>query len=89
MAIAKRRTWVYVLAVFAGLVLGGLLGKLCEGSQYLWWLDYGMSFGFDATAPFTIDLYILKFTLAVGFWFKINVASILGVLISFLIFRKL
>ena len=48
-----------------------------------------MSFGFDATAPFTIDLYILKFTLAVGFWFKINVASILGVLISFLIFRKL
>lgn len=89
MAVVKRRSWLWIFAIVAGLVLGGLLGKLCEGSVYLWWLDYGIKFGFDTSAPVNIDIYILKLTLSLGLWFHINVASILGVIIACFLFRKL
>ncbi len=83
------RAWYYLLAVLIGIVLGGLVAKLVEGSPYLWWLGWGLDFGFDMDQPLHIDLGVLRFTFALGIWIKINVATIVGIVLSILLFRKL
>lgn len=88
MAVARKRGWLYIFALVGGLVLGSLLGKLCADSQYLWWLGYSLDFGFQLPKSVDIDIYLLKFTFSLGVWFRFNVASILGMLTSALIFRR-
>ncbi len=88
MAVARRRGWVYTVALIGGLLIGSLIGKLCEGSQYLWWLGYSIDFGFHLPENVTLDIYIMRLTFSFGVWFQFNVASVLGMLASFLIFRK-
>lgn len=81
----NKNVWLGVLFVLAGLVIGGLLGELASKVDFLWWLAYGQEFGIST--PFTIDLNILKLT--VGIMIKINIASILGVIISMFIYKKM
>ena len=80
----KKNTWICIMFILAGLVIGGLIGKLTEGVDFLWWLSYGQEFGIKD--PLTLDLGIAKLTFA--FMFKINIASIIGVIISSFIYRK-
>lgn len=72
--------------LFGGIVgesLGLILGKLGEATHagfdnniravfVDWWFTIGSSDG----QPITIDLYMIKF--AIGFGFRMNVASIIG-----------
>ena len=53
---------------------------------FLWWLSYGQEFGLSANSPLVLDLGIAKVTFAL--MFKINIASIIGVIISIFIYRK-
>lgn len=80
----NKNTWICILFILAGLVIGGLIGKLTEGVDFLWWLSYGQEFGLSS--PLILDLGIIKLTFAV--MFKINIASIIGVIISIFIYRK-
>lgn len=80
----KGKAWICILFILAGLVIGGLIGQLTEGVDFLWWLSYGQEFGLSS--PLILDLGIIKLTFAV--MFKINIASILGVIISIFIYRK-
>lgn len=41
-----KNNWALVLLILVGVVLGGLIGKLCAGVPALSWLSYGQSFGF-------------------------------------------
>lgn len=50
----------------------------------LWWLGYGQEFGL--TSPLDLDLSVLKITF--GMVIKINIASIVGMVISIFIYRK-
>lgn len=88
MAIAKRRGWVYTVALIGGLLIGSLFGKLCEGSTYLWWLGYSIDFGFDMPETVTLDVYLMTLKFSFGVWFRFSVASILGMAAAWLIFRK-
>lgn len=80
----NKNGWVCILFILAGLVIGGLIGKLTEGIDFLWWLSYGQEFGLSS--PFVLDLGVAKLTFAI--MFKINIASIIGVIISVFIYRK-
>ena len=80
----KGKAWICILFILAGLEIGGLIGQLTEGVDFLWWLSYGQEFGLSS--PLILDLGIIKLTFAV--MFKINIASILGVIISIFIYRK-
>ena len=80
----NKNTWICILFILAGLVIGGLIGQLTEGVDFLWWLSYGQEFGLSS--PLILDLGLIKLTFAV--MFKINIASILGVIISIFIYRK-
>ena len=80
----KGKGWVCVLFILAGLVIGGLIGNLTSGVDFLWWLSYGQEFGLSS--PLILDLGVVKLTFAI--MFKINIASIVGVIISMFIYRK-
>ena len=64
---------------------GGLLGELASRVNALWWLAYGENFGLSS--PIELDLNIIKITF--GLMFKINIASIIGVIISMVIYKKM
>ena len=79
-----KSTWVCIIFLLAGLVIGGLIGELTSGVDFLWWLSYGQEFGLEE--PITLNLNVVRLTF--GIVFKINIASIIGVIISMLIYKK-
>ena len=80
----EKNIWVFLIFILSGIVLGGVLGVLAEKVRWLWWLSYGEEFGL--TDPVVLDLSVLKITF--GLWIKINVASIIGMILAVLIYRK-
>ena len=80
----KGKGWICVLFILAGLVIGGLIGNLTSGIDFLWWLSYGQEFGLSS--QLILDLGVIKLTFAI--MFKINIAIIVGVIISMFIYRK-
>ena len=84
MATKEKNIWILLIFILSGLVVGGLLGELASKVNWSWWLSYGQEFGLSQ--PLTLDLQVVKLTFAITF--KINIASILGVIISMFIYRK-
>ncbi len=75
-------TLSFLLVMLVGLVIGGIIGDVF--SKYAPILSYGRAIGFD---PVTIDLSVMTFV--IGFKMQINLAAILGLIISLLIFKRL
>jgi hypothetical protein len=84
MATRDKNIWILLIFLLAGLVLGGLLGEFASKVDFLWWLSYGESFGL--TSPIELDLNVI--TITFGLWFKMNVASIIGMAIAIFVYRK-
>lgn len=82
---AGKKTWALFLLLLAGIVLGGFIGMLAEGVPALSWLSYGQTFGFDNPIVLNLGLLVITFGLNI----KITIASILGVVISIIIYRLL
>ncbi len=78
----SANTLVLVIFLLIGLVIGSFIGDLLSGTIDL--LSFGKTIGFD---PFTLDLVFLKLTL--GLEFTINLASILGLLLALMIYKKI
>lgn len=81
----EKNVWILIIFLLAGLVIGGLLGRLAASVSWLWWLAYEMKFGL--TQPLVLDLSVLKITF--GLMFNINIASIIGMAIAIFIYRKI
>ena len=84
MATKEKNFWILLIFLLSGLVIGGLLGELANKVDWLWWLSYGQSFGLST--PVTLDLSILKITFSC--MIKINVASIIGIILAVIWYRK-
>lgn len=84
MATREKNVWILLLFILSGLVIGGLLGEIAAKIDFLWWLGYGQEFGLSS--PVQLDLNILK--ISFGLMFKINIASIIGLIISIVVYRK-
>lgn len=84
MAIKDKNTWIALLFVCAGLVIGGLLGEVASQVDWLSWLAYGQTFGIEN--PFVLDLNVLSLTFA--FALHINIASIIGLTVAIFLYRK-
>ena len=84
MATKEKNIWILLVFLLSGLVIGGLLGELASKVDWLWWLSYGQSFGLST--PVTLDLSVLKITFSC--MIKINVASIIGMLLAVIWYRK-
>ena len=84
MATREKNIWVLLLFILSGIVVGGLLGNLAAHVDFLSWLAYGEEFGL--ATPIELDLNVVKLTF--GLMFKINIASIIGLGIAIIWYRK-
>lgn len=80
-----KNSWALFLLMLAGIILGGFIGTLTADMPGFAWLNYGQSFGFDN--PIVLNLGILVITFALNI--KITIASIIGLVISAIIYRFL
>ena len=85
MATKEKNIWVLLVFILSGLVVGGLLGQLASSVDWLWWLSYSQTFGLQD--PIVLDLSVVTITFAL--MFKISVASIIGMLLAILIYKKI
>lgn len=85
MATRDKNTWIVILFIFAGLVIGGLLGQVASQVDWLGWLSYGQTFGIQE--PFVLNMNVLSLTFA--FSIQINIASIIGLAIAIFLYKKL
>ena len=85
MSAKDRNVWILLIFIFSGLVRGGLLGQVAANVAALSWLSYGESFGL----PHPVELDLNVITITFGFMLKINIASILGILIAIFAYKKI
>lgn len=77
--------WLFWILLFAGIILGGLLGQLASEVSFLSWLAYGESFGL--TQPLALDLGVVQLSFSI--MVNLNVASIIGVIFGVLVYKWL
>ena len=81
----SKNAWALFLLILGGIVLGGFIGMLAEGVPALSWLSYGHSFGLDEPIVLNLGVLVVTFGLSI----KITMASIIGVILSVIIYRFL
>ena len=81
----SKNGWVLLIMLLSGIVLGGFIGMLTANVSGLSWPNYGQSFGLENPIVLDLGLLILTFGLTI----HISIASILGVVIAIIIYRKL
>lgn len=84
MATKEKNIWILLVFLLSGLVVGGLLGEIAAQVDWLWWLSYGEKFGLSS--PIELDLSVI--TITFGLMFKMNIASIIGMVVAIFIYRK-
>lgn len=82
---SDRKFWIFLIFLFSGIIIGGLLGELVKSVSWLSWLGYGESFGL--TEPLVLDIAILQLTFSV--MIHLNVASIIGIIIAIIVYKKI
>ena len=75
----KRVNWVLVLLILIGFVIGGFIGTYFEGT----FLNYGQNFGLSTPIVLDLGFFILTFGLSI----HITIASVIGVVISLVVYR--
>ena len=85
MATREKNIWILLLFILSGIVVGGStrqLGRTCGFfiMACLWW-RIGLS------TPIELDLNVVK--LIFGLMFKINIASIIGIVLAIFIYKKI
>lgn len=85
MATREKNIWILLLFILSGIVVGGLLGNIASQVSFLSWLAYGEEFGL--ANPIELDLNVIKLTF--GLMLKINIASIIGIVLAIFIYKKI
>lgn len=85
MATREKNIWILILFILCGLVIGGLLGEVASKVDFLWWLSYGEEFGL--AEPIILNLQVI--TITFGLMFKINISSIIGMILAIFIYKKI
>jgi hypothetical protein len=75
----KRVNWLFLLLVLIGFVIGGFIGTYFDGT----FLNYGQTFGLTNPVELNLGFIVLTFGLRI----QISIASVLGVIISLVVYR--
>ena len=75
----KKVNWVLIVLVLIGFVVGRFIGTYFDGT----FLNYGQNFGMSNPVELNLGFIILTF----GIQFHITIASVFGVIISFVVYK--
>lgn len=73
---------ILLILLLIGAIFGSLIGELLSDVAPV--LNFGKSIGVD---PFVVDLNVIVITF--GFKLSLNLAGILGLIIAFIVYKKL
>ena len=79
----SKNSWVLLLMVLSGIVLGGFIGEAASGVLFLSWLNFGQSFGLNDPLVLNLGILVITFGLSI----RITMASIIGVIIAILTYH--
>lgn len=75
----RKVNWTLIVLVLIGFVIGRFIGTYFDGT----FLNYGQAFGLSDPVVLDMGFIILTFGLRI----QINIASVIGVIISLVIYR--
>lgn len=75
----KKFNRVFVILVLIGFMLGGFIGTYFDGT----FLNYGQTFGLNNPVVLNLGFFVITF----GLQIQISIASVIGVIISLLLYR--
>ena len=78
-----KRTFAFIFFMLAAIVLGGFIAYICDGKDYVGWLAWGKSIGFENVS---VDLYVIKFS--IGLMIKATISQIFTIAGSLILFSK-
>ena len=79
----SKNSWVLLLMVLSGIVLGGFIWEAASGVPFLSWLNFGQSFGLNDPLVLNLGILVITFGLSI----RITMASIIGVIIAILTYH--
>lgn len=89
MAKYGKNSWALALMILAGIVIGGFIGYIFRDVPYLSLLNYGKEFTIggsnNGTLQLNLGILILDFALKLN----LNIASIIGVVIAIIAYKKI
>lgn len=78
-----KNTLILIFLLLAAVVLAALIGTLTEGVEFLRWLTWGDSVGFD-----TINLDLAIINLSFSFKMQVNVLQVVLIGGALLLYKK-
>lgn len=75
----KKVNWFLIVLILIGFVIGGFIGTFFDNS----FLNYGSTFGLNNPVELNLGFVIITF----GLKFNITIASVIGVIIAFVVYR--
>lgn len=82
MRVKSKDGLVLLLLILTGAIIGSIIGAAFGHLMPI--LNYGKSIGVD---PFLVDLNVI--TLTFGLRLSLNVSGIIGIIVAFILYRKL
>ena len=74
----SKSSWVLLLLLLSGIVLGGFIGEMTARVPGLSWLNFGESFGLNDPLVLNLGILVITFGLSI----RITMASIIGVIVD-------
>ena len=78
-----KRTFAFIFFMLAGIILGGFIGYICEGKDYVGWLACGKNVGFENVS---VDLYVIRFS--IGLMVRACIAQIFTITAALIVYAK-
>jgi hypothetical protein len=84
-----KNNWALFLLILAGIVIGSFIGLLTKEVNFLLWLNYGIDFAIGDTKDNIVTLNLGVLIIHFGIRIKITIGSVIGVVASIFIYKKL
>ncbi|MCI8553316.1 MAG: DUF4321 domain-containing protein [Clostridiales bacterium] len=79
-----KNTLILIFLVLAAVVLAALVGQLTSGVDFLKWLTWGESIGFD-----TVNLDLAIVHISFSFQMQVNVLQVILIAAALLLYKKI
>ncbi len=83
MRLKAKNTLILIFLLLAAVVLSALIGTLTEGVEFLRWLTWGDSVGFD-----TVNLDLAIINVSFSFKMQVNVLQVVLIGAALLLYKK-